>query len=75
MTWNIPPIDSLDLAERKCPPNVPVDFQLTTKIQDVPPPSAGIAGVAVSMYDYSDRNIIESLDTHAEEVSHIELID
>lgn len=64
----MPPIDSLDLAERKGPPAVPDDFQLSAMMTEVPPPSAANAGGAATLYDYTDRHVIESLDTHAEEV-------
>lgn len=64
----MPPIDSLDLTERKGPPAVPDDFQLSYLIAEVPQPSAANAGGGATLYDYTDRHVIESLDTHAEEV-------
>lgn len=64
----MPAIDSLELTERKGPPPTPGEFQLAPVITEVPPPSATNAGGAVSLYDFTDRHLIESLDTHAEEV-------
>ncbi|XP_052773286.1 uncharacterized protein LOC128212078 [Mya arenaria] len=69
VSWNIPTFEALEIQDRKGPPRVPDDFDLIPLIKKGPDPSAVSFGPGVSFYDYVDRLVIESLDTHAEEVA------
>jgi len=60
-------VEALDITERRGPPKPPVHFELTPLVTEAPSP-ATCPGAGTSLYDHVDRLVIESLDTHAEEV-------
>ncbi|XP_052278095.1 uncharacterized protein LOC127876719 [Dreissena polymorpha] len=67
--WNIPAIETLEIQERRGPPKVATDFELLPMMSEAPKPTPSNLGSMVSFFDFTDRLVIESLDTHAEEVS------
>ena len=70
MSWNIPPLDALEIPERKDPLKTPESFDLIpVNLAEAPPPAPVTMTGVVSFYDFTDRRTIEALDAHAEEVS------
>lgn len=70
MSWNIPPLDPIEFAERKHPPKVPETFELVPiNLMEAPSPVPVTMTGVVSFYDFTDKRTIESLDAHAEEVN------
>lgn len=69
MSWNIPHIEQLEFQDRKEPPKPPMTFDLQPTVSEAPKPAPVTMAGVVSFYDFTDRRIIESLDTHAEEVA------
>lgn len=67
--WHIPAIETLEIQERRGPSKVPTDFDLLPMMIEAPKPAPSNLGSMVSFFDFTDRLVIESLDTHAEEVS------
>lgn len=69
MSWHIPPFEALEFQDRKEPPKPPDVFELLPIDTEPPKPAPVTMTGVVSFYDFTDRRVIESLDTHAEEVA------
>lgn len=68
MSWNIPSFEALEFQDRKEPPKPHDNFELLPNVTEPPKPAPVSMTGVVSFYDFTDRRVIESLDTHAEEV-------
>lgn len=68
MSWNIPPIEALEIQDRKEVPKAPETFDMAPVFGETPKPVPVNMTGMVTFYDFTDRRVIESLDAHAEEV-------